>query len=282
MTPLVFILVLISATLHATWNFLARKLTGNEIAVWLANWCTVLFLFPLCFFFETPLTGQEVTGKAWLCLFITGVIHIFYYRLLVKAYAQGEVSVVYPISRGSAVASLALILTLFLGEKLSVLGAVAIVIILAGILSLAIPALKEGKANLKLPLLVGGIIVSYSLCDAIGAKLMHPVFYLWGMMLFLTFGQIPLLMKKYKGQFKEIFTRYKKEILLIGFADPAAYLIILFCYTMGAASYIIALREFSVVIASILAYFLLKEKLTRAKIIAINLIALGMALMKLS
>ncbi len=111
---------------------------------------------------------------------------------------------------------------------------------------------------------------------------MHPLFYLWAMMVFIVIGQLPFLFRPLRKNWRVTLRDFKKEIALIGFADPAAYLIILVCYTLGAASYIVALREFSVVIASFLGLFILKEKFTWSKITAIGLITVGMIVMKLA
>lgn len=88
--------------------------------------------------------------------------------------------------------------------------------------------------------------------------------------------------KKYKGLFRKTIRKHFKEVVLIGIADPGCYLIILFCYTLGAASYIVAMREFSIVIASALGFILLKERYSKWHIIAILLISSGMILMKLA
>ncbi|MFC4991415.1 SMR family transporter [Rubritalea tangerina] len=282
MTTLVFFLVLLSACLHASWNFTARRVSGNATVVWMANLVSVLFLTLLLFWVESPFTGQAVSATGWLSLLLSGILHVAYYLLLGLAYRKGEVSIVYPVARGLGVATLPLILWTFFEESLSAQGVAAIGIIVLGILTLGIPALRKGSHKLGIPILIGLVIVSYSLADRTGANAMNPIFYLWGMMLFIVIGQLPFLFRSLTRQWRLTWKSHKKEIFLIGFADPSAYLIILICYTLGAASYIVALREFSVVIASFLGLLILKEKFTWSKITAISLITLGMILMKLA
>jgi uncharacterized membrane protein len=282
MTTLVFFLVLLSATLHALWNFTARRVSGSPTVVWCANATSVLLLTVALCFVESPFTGQSISSTGWLCILITGVTHIAYYLLIGLAYRKGEVSIVYPVARGLGVALLPLCLWNIFGEQLSTLGVAAITTIVAGIVTLGIPELRKGGHKLGIPILIGITIVLYSLADRTGANVMQPVFYHWAMMLFITIGQIPFLLRHLRKNLTTTLKQHKKEILLIGVADPSAYLIILVCYTLGAASYIIALREFSVVIASLLGFFLLKESISKAKILSITLISIGMVLMKLA
>lgn len=282
MTTFVFFLVLLSACLHAGWNFTARKVSGNPLVVWLANCVSVLLLSVCLFFIESPFSGQQVSAIGWFSLIFSGILHVAYYLLLGLAYRKGEVSIVYPVARGLGVAVLPLLLWGFFGETLSLQGVTAITIILAGILTLGIPALREGGHKLGIPLIIGLTIVSYSLADRTGANAMHPVFYLWAMMVFIVIGQLPWVLRPLRKNLHTTLTLYKKEVALIGIADPSAYLIILICYTLGAASYIVALREFSVVIASFLGLLILKEKFSWYKVTAISLITTGMIVMKLA
>ncbi len=283
MSITIFTLVMISALMHSGWNFVARKVSGNDLVIWLANCVTVIFLSPFLFFLETPLCGQDVSLIGWISLVLTGLLHIAYYRLLGVAYRRGEVSIVYPVSRGMGVAILPIILSCFFGEELSATGISAIVIILCGIITIGLPALiKKEKHNIVIPVIIGVIIIGYSLTDKTGATAMNPVFYLWGMTLFYGPGQAYWMIQKHKGRFRRTVKKNIREIVLIGVADPSAYLIILYCYTLGAASYIIALREFSVVIASFLGMVVLKERFTWNKVVAVVLITFGMIMMKMA
>lgn len=282
MTTLVFLLVLLSASLHAGWNFTARKVSGNSVVVWLANCFSVLLLSICLFFIDSPFTGQQVSAIGWFSLILSGILHVAYYLLLGLAYRKGEVSIVYPVARGLGVAVLPILLCGYFGESLSLQGIIAIAIILSGILTLGIPSLRKGDHKLGIPLIIGLTIVSYSLADRTGANAMPPLFYLWAMMVFIVIGQLPWVLRPLRKNLRETMILYKKEIALIGFADPAAYLIILICYTLGAASYIVALREFSVVIASFLGLLILKETFSWYKITAICLITMGMIVMKLA
>ncbi len=269
--------------MHAGWNFIARRVSGNGLVIWLANCFSALILTFAMLFVEAPFGDVPLSYKGWFVITATGLLHIAYYRLLGVAYNKGSISVVYPIARGMAVAFLPLILTFCGSEQLSVVGIVGISVILSGIVTIGVPSLLNSNgADLKIPVIIGFVIIGYSLSDREGANLMNPITYLWGMNLFYGPGQTFWMYKKYKGFFRKTMRRHIKEIVLIGVADPGAYLIILFCFTLGAASYIIAMREFSVVIASILGFVLLKEKFSKSKVIAIVLITLGMILMKLS
>jgi drug/metabolite transporter (DMT)-like permease len=279
----VFILVMISAFMHAGWNFAARTVSGNGLVIWLSNCLSAVLLTVSLFFIENPFGENGMTAQSFWLVTWSGLLHIAYYRLLGLAYNRGSVSVVYPIARGMAVGLLPVILTLFGAEKLSILGTVAIGIIFSGIVTIGLSVFKENKGRaVNIPIIIGFIIICYSIVDKAGANQINPVTYLWGMNLIYGPSQAYWMYKKYKGFFRKTIRKHFKEVTLIGIADPGCYLIILFCYTLGAASYIVAMREFSIVIASALGFILLKERYSKWHIIAIFLISSGMILMKLA
>jgi len=114
MTTSIFLLVLGSAFCHAGWNFAARKVSGNFIVLWISLWIGCLFLLPMArgVLFKLGLAkAVQIDGIPYMIT--TGCIHAVYFTLLGISYQHGEISLVYPIARGSGVGLTAILPVLF-------------------------------------------------------------------------------------------------------------------------------------------------------------------------
>ena len=106
MSTELFVFVLLSAVLHASWNFVARRNAGNLTVFWWSLWISCLLLLP---FVAGVAVSQGIEGfqamlaDGWIYVLATGIIHTFYFLLLARAYEHGEISLVYPIARGSGI-----------------------------------------------------------------------------------------------------------------------------------------------------------------------------------
>jgi drug/metabolite transporter (DMT)-like permease len=278
MTVYVFLLVLFSAFCHATWNFAARKAAGNLMAIWLGLWIGCAVILPAAL---AVICRDGVHAMAELpaisCILATGLIHYVYFRLLAAAYEEGEISLVYPIARGSGIAFTAILAGLLLKEQLTLLGGSGIGLVCLGIISLSRGANRqaaEAKA-IRLALGIGASIVGYSLVDKIGVSYVHPVVYIWSMFLIAALALTPLLIRRYHGQLAQAARQYGGYAAVIGVGSVGTYLIILFAFTRGPVNYIVAVREFAVVLGALAGFLFLKERLTLVKALAICLIVAG-------
>ena len=273
-------LVLTAALGHALWNFAARKVAGNTVVLWFSFTLGNALMIPFCAYQWWQGAGPNLTWLSGICLLATGVFHGFYFILLARAYEHGEISLVYPIARGSGIGLTAFIAWLVLGEEISFSGAGGIGLIFAGILCLGTPALREQTHGLKLALGVGATIVAYSLVDKIGVGYMQPFYYICGMWIISTLFWTPFVLRKSGPSLSTTFRTYWNYIALIGPASLGTYMLILYAYSKGPISYIIAARESSVSIGALLGFSLLKERLTLSKICGIIAIAGGLGLIK--
>ena len=280
MTAEVWLLVLAAALGHALWNFAARKVAGDMAVLWLAFGTGMVVMLPVSALFWWQGTPLNLSWPSLLCLAATGVFHAFYFALLGSAYEQGEISLVYPVARGSGIGLTAFVAWLLLGDEISPIGAIGIGLVFLGILSLGWPALRQRAGSLRLALGVGMTIVCYSLVDKIGVGYMHPIYYITGMWIIGTLLRTPFVLRRAELPMREVMRIYWPHILLIGLGSQATYLLILYAYTMGPISYIIAARESSVVIGAALGFCFLKERLTAFKTIGILAIFGGLVLLK--
>lgn len=273
-------LVLAAALGHALWNFAAYKVAGNTAVLWLAFASGILFITPLCAYLWWQGTPLVLSWPGGLCLLATGLVHALYFALLAQAYEHGEISTVYPIARGSGVGLTALVAYLGLGEDISLPGAGGIALVFGGIFCVGASALKLQARGLQLALSVGLTIVCYSLIDKIGVGYVQPIYYICGLWVIATLARLPFVLRQYGAELLTTARAFYGYILLIGGGSLATYLLILYAYTQGPVSYIIAARESSVVIGALLGWVFLKERLTVVKTLGIVAIAGGLILLR--
>ncbi len=284
MTLKVFILILTAAVCHALWNFAVRKVTGNLVILWLALWAGLIMLLPILV--DTLLTREAHTlyqpSAAW-CVIASGVVHAIYFILLARAYEYGELSLVYPLARGSGIGLAALMARAVLHENISLHGACGIFLIFTGVLFMGVGmnrTIDSGKGYF-FALSVGLSICLYSLIDKVGVAGMHPVLYIWLMVFLAATLLSPWILCTQKGRIAGTAMSHIPSILLIGGGSLGTYLMILFALTVAPVSYVVAAREFAVVAGAFLGFVFLRETITVPKVTAIVLITVGLVLIKI-
>jgi uncharacterized membrane protein len=279
MTLPAFLLVVVAAVLHACWNLAAKRASGNIGVFWLGLCLASTLLLPAVW-----LSGLPVEPAGMPYIVATALIHTAYFSLLAASYRHGEISVVYPLARGSGVAGTALIAAIFLDEPVSVTGTIGILSVTAGILFLGLRELvSQGTPHsCILALLVGVTIVGYSVVDKLGVGLLHPLVYITGLVtgaaLFLT----PYVLLRYKDECRAAWARHKGLSAWVGLGVVATYLLVLFAFQMGSVSYVVAVRELSIVVVAILSVTVLREPLTLPRCLSTTAILVGVVLVKLA
>src|SRR5919112_1364638 len=133
MTPLALLLVLTASFFHATWNLLAKRVgEGGAAFVWLAGSFSVIVYTPLAalvLVFQRPHLGLA----EYAFMFGSGLLHLGYFLLLQRGYAVGDLSVVYPLARGTGpLLATAAAIAVF-GERPSLLALCGVVFIVVGV-----------------------------------------------------------------------------------------------------------------------------------------------------
>lgn len=282
-------LVFLSTILHASWNLLAHARRNDQTLFLRAALVTGLVGLG-------PVLWSEWTGSnrfppmVWLLLVITGLFQGLYFLGLTRGYGSGDFTVVYPVARALPVLILALV-DAGRGQIPSALGWLGIALVTGGCLLSPLESLREVHwrryANATgfwiLVTAAGG--VGYSLVDKLAAEQLAPgawsaacyglmetlitVFYLWPL-LRLTGGPLGPAPGSWG-------VRWRWAALAGGFIF-AAYWLILWAYQISPyVSYIVALRQFSIVIGVVAATLLFHEPAARLRIAAAVVIALGVA-----
>jgi drug/metabolite transporter (DMT)-like permease len=273
-----FLLVILAATLHALWNFAAKTAPGNLSVIWIGLALVTIAIIPFLFFLSPE---QIFVTKAWPFVLATGIIHAVYFFAVAKAYEHGDFSIVYPIARGSGIAGTAIIACLLLQEKISPVGTVGILLISLGTLLLGLTNIRQ-KRGIFFSLLVAVMIIGYSIVDKLGVGIIHPLGYIFGLVLFTTIFLAPYMLINRRGELLSAMKNMKKYSLIIGLGSIGTYLIILFVFQMAQVSYVVAARELAVAIGALLGFIFLHEQFSAQKVLGIMGIVIGMLLIKMA
>ncbi|MCE2991506.1 MAG: DMT family transporter [Candidatus Jidaibacter sp.] len=282
MSTIDFILILFSAMLHAGWNFYTKKTEANKISILWLGWCIAgILTFPLAVIF----TDFSNFNANWIPFFIlTGVAHALYLYTLGMSYNIGEMSLIYPISRGLAIFFTISIMLILKLEVISAQGALGVIFLILGIIFVAIKRLGdlEKREVMMLSARTGMFISTYSIIDKISLNYIPPLFYINMMFIITSLIMCPIVMKRLNGHTWAVIKRYKFYSGAIGLVSFFTYYLVLLAMQSSPASYVVALRELSIVFGSVLGMWLLKEEKSRRKIAGICGIVFGAYIIKTS
>ena len=282
MTLFSLVLILSSAGLHVI-QHVALKRARNRTAFvwWMWFWACLVFL-PVAILSWAP--GSLLV---WAILGVSSVFEALYYMAMAKAYKTGDLSVIYPLARGTAPLLILVWGFLLLRESPSAGGISGIGLIVFGLCVLNLPrfgAWREMGPKLKQSAprwaLLAGICISlYTVMDKAGVQLLPPLLYTYTTMAMALGWLTPATMRTvgWQGLIAE-WKVSRFSSLLAGVTAMSAYMIVLYVMRLGApASYVGATREISVVFAALAGAFFLKEQGTAMRICGSSLIAAGVA-----
>jgi drug/metabolite transporter (DMT)-like permease len=275
----VFAAVLLSALLHAGWNAVL-KVKGDRLLVMtlitnsstLVALCIIPFVAP-----PTPAT--------WPYLMISVALQGGYHVFLIQAYRHGDLGQVYPIARGVAPVLVLLPASFIAGDSLSLTSVVAVMLIAAGVGSLAFrngKPLRDQRPAILYALGTASFIAAYTVADGLGVRAAGSPH---GYMAWLfALGGIPLTiiaLTRRRRAMVSLVREYWPAGLVGGTMSLAAYWLILWALTVAPMAQVAAIRETSVVFAAILAAMFLKEGFGGWRIAASCAVAAGVIFLRL-
>jgi drug/metabolite transporter (DMT)-like permease len=270
-------LVLLSALLHAGWN-VVLKIKGDRLLAMtvIANGASLVALCLLPFVPVPPI-------EAWRYLAISFVLQCGYHVFLIQAYRYGDLGQVYPIARGAAPVFVLLPAAFIAGDRLTAGNALAVLVIAAGIASLAFHkgALHAGRRPALYALGTAAFIAAYTVVDGLGARAAGSphAYTLW---LFALNG-LPLAAMSlfWHGRRAFAFARDNWRVGLAGGGmSLGAYWLVVWALSVAPMAQVAALRETSVVFAALLATVFLKEKFGPSRIAAACVVAVGIVMLR--
>ena len=276
-------LVLASGFLHAAWNLLAKRASGDASGpafVWLYSALSTVIFAPLAA--GVVIGGERVGAVGLLFVFGTGVLHIGYFLSLQKGYQVGDLSVVYPLARGTGPLLASGAAILFLGERAGPVAWAGILLIVAGVFLLAWEpdggrrSPRERRIGVVFGVLTGAFIAAYTLWDkhAVGDLALSPVLYYWGSLLVQTVVLLPVALRR-RGEIRGAWRARRAETLGVAVLSPVAYLLVLTALVFAPVSRVAPAREIGILIGTLLGGGLLAESGLERRLFASLCMVLG-------
>jgi drug/metabolite transporter (DMT)-like permease len=289
-TTLALILVLLSAVAHATWNFLAKRATNQEVFIWWMLISISVLLLPLA---AILIWRYPILYPGWWFIFGTVVLHVLYFVFLGRSYTYADLSLVYPVARGMGPALVPVIGALVLKEIITTLAIVGIISVILGIFTVSWwgqfqkvfhdPLRFFREAGARYALLTGLVIAAYTVWDKMGVSYVNPFLYMYflvlGSALFLT----PYVCRIHGTKAIRIEMKGKTvSIIISGLLMFIAYGLILLALQFSRVSYIAAAREVGVVIGVLFGTLMLGEPFGKGRVLGSCLIVFGLVLISLA
>ncbi len=275
----IMLLVLLGAALHATWNGMVKA--GSDRYLDLVALLAAAAVLTALWVPFLPLPNRA----AWPYLAVSALIHQVYFGLIALSYRKGEMSLVYPVTRGTAPALTAMATALLLRERPTLPGIAGVCLVSAGVLLLACERPGGGKiplAPLLLALANACMIVLYTLLDGTGVRLSgHAFSYTsWGFLLCaLLFTPTGLLLRR-RLAVEHIRRQWRTSLVGAG-CSIASYSLALWAMTRAPIATVAALRETAIIFGVLIAALTLKERVSRIRIAAVLVVVAGAVTIKL-
>ena len=273
----IFILILVSALCHAVWSAIIKSSKNPLSLMGITSVLEVTIFLPLTFTVPFP------TLEVWYFLIATVIIHVFYRLNVIYSYRYGDLSYIYPISRGSSCLFVAIISILFLSSDISVAGFVGILIVCIGLFLISYSKnLSFNFRGFALAISTAILITAYTLVDGVGVRLSENGFsYIYWLF---TLNGIPLLIIGLisKDGLRKRETYTFRSGIAAGVFATSSYAIVVWSMQFIEIAYVSSIREISIVFAAIIGMLFLFEKNAKSRIIPSILIVSGISVVYLS
>jgi drug/metabolite transporter (DMT)-like permease len=284
-------LVVLAGFIHACWNIAAKKAGGDVRFVAFTSVVLMLFWAPVGLWVgwqQVPLWGD----LEWALVLASALLHVGYFIVLLRGYRQADLTVVYPLARGSGPLLSSMVAIFLLGEQISSLGLMGILGVVAGVFFIAGgPGLWQAaqdpqqqarvRTGVFYGLLTGLFIASYTVVDGYAVKvaLMSPILVDYFGNLVRLVILTPTLLRD-RPTVWALWLQQRRYALVVGIFSPVSYVLVLYALQVAPLSHVAPAREVSMLFAALLGGHLLGEKdrglrMAGAALIATGVMALG-------
>jgi drug/metabolite transporter (DMT)-like permease len=261
---------LAAAALHALWNLLLARAPDVESATVVALLAAEIVFAPVA------VVVWHAEPGVWPWLVGSGLVELAYFALLATAYGRAPLSVVYPVARGGAPVLVLLVSVVALGHGTSAAQVAAVALIVVGIVLVRGLGHPDAK-GVSFGLAIACCIAGYTLIDKNGIRYAGPITYLELSMILPTIAYTAVVTRS-KGA-TVIRAAVGPAAIVAGLATFVAYAFVLAALSRASAASVAAVRETSVVIASMLAVLVLKERFAPTRLVGAILVVGGVALL---
>jgi drug/metabolite transporter (DMT)-like permease len=288
-TAIALLLVLISAATHAYWNFLLKRAGGTRPFIALAKTCEAIVFLPAFAMIAWRLPAGTLADVAPFALVAT-VLVLASYATLGAAYRLGDLSFAYPIARGATLVLLPPLGWLAFHERIGPIGLLAVCLIVTGVLVMQLPELNRlGMRALggrlrgtptAVALLMALILAVNTLWDkySIRSVPLFTYFYAYTAATALCYlawsfqtDGVPAL--------RLAWTSHRSSVIGVGILNTVSYGLALAALRNGGSTYVIGLRQLSIVGGVWLGASVLGERIDAPRRLGVTLLVVGCALM---
>ncbi|RYX90876.1 MAG: EamA family transporter [Comamonadaceae bacterium] len=285
-------LVILAGIIHASWNIMAKKAGGDARFALFTSVFLAIVWGPVGIWAAWGVVNLW-GWKEWLAILVTGVIHVLYYVTLLRGYRKADLTVVYPLARGSGPLLSSLFAITLMGEQISALGVAGIAGVVVGVFLIAggpgllraahDPAQRRRvHKGMVYGLLTGAFIASYTVVDGYAVKfmLMSPILLdYFGNFVRLVLLAPAFLRDRVAGA--ALWKTQWKYALAVGTISPVSYVMVLYAMKMAPLSHVAPAREVSMLFAALIGGHLLKEGDRLQRLVGAVFIAIGVAALAL-
>jgi drug/metabolite transporter (DMT)-like permease len=264
------VLALLSAVSSAVWNLLVKQSRDTEAVTAVALAIGVILFSPALAFGHIPLA-------AWPYLVASAALEFIYFTLLAAAYRRAELSLVFPLARGLAPVLVLLIGLVALHDRASAGELAGVLLVAVGATAVRGIRLAGGFADTGMALLIAVCIAGYTLVDKRGVALASPAAYLEVVMALLVLPYLALVARS-RG-LQPLRRELRPRTAIIGIGIIGGYALVLYGLRLAAAAPVAAVRESSVVIGTVLAAIVLRERVGPARFCGACLVAAGVTVL---
>lgn len=290
MTLASLFLVILAAFIHAAWNLLAKRAAPvGPVFVFAYNLVACVAYAPWVLYLMAR-GGIDWTWTGAGFILLSGLIHLGYSLCLQRGYQLADLSVVYPVARGTGPMLSTFGAFLILGETPRASGLAGLVLVVAGILMIAtqgrLAAFTRpgGQAGLKWGTATGGLIACYTVVDAHAVKALGiaPVVLDWVSNLLRFFLLLPLVLADPRRAARAMRGHWGLA-LGVGLLSPLSYILVLVALSGGAPLSLVApMREMSMMVGAVMGMLILREAVGRWRLAGCAVVIAGVILLSLS
>jgi drug/metabolite transporter (DMT)-like permease len=284
------VLIFIAALAHASWNLFSKQASsaGGTAFFWLVAVAATVIYAPVVAI-SVILAHPHLTAMSWVFMAGTGVLQGAYFLVLQSGYRSGDLSLVYPIGRGTGALLATLAGILLLGERPGPVSIAGILAIIAGIVLIGLPPRRGPAAEprpsrsraIAFALITGTFIASYTLWDKYAVTTLHTPAVLQGYAPFpLMLVAFAPLVRRDPERLHSVWRSFRLQVVGAAVLAPLAYMLVLAALSFTAVSAVAPAREISVLFGVLLGRRLLGEgglprKLAAAAAIVAGIVAVA-------
>lgn len=284
MPTLALVAVLLAACTHALWNLAAKQAAAaRHFVFWYSVVSMLLYLPALLWVLQRGL--PDLDTRHWLALSATSVLHMGYSLTLQAGYRHADLSLVYPLARGSGPLLSFVLAVLLLGETPAPGSVLGMLLIVAGILlvtGLLAGGRRIDRKGVAYGLCTGGFIAAYTINDgwAVKTLLLSPLLVDYTGNLFRTAVLSPAAWREWP-EAREELRQFLRPVLTVSLLGPLGYILVLYAMQTAPVSHVAAARELSTLAGAWLGACLLKERFATSRLLGAAAIVGGVVLLSL-